>query len=110
MNPPTLMNKLMEMERALSQHDACAVRNLILQAQTDVRALEQENEQLALANAALRRRVVELRRSSSKPLALRDRAHGGCHDEEAPPPTTIADDSRADPKTPVWRMTHFFFS
>ncbi|MFP5229364.1 MAG: hypothetical protein ACLGXA_17265 [Acidobacteriota bacterium] len=110
MDTPTLMNQLMEMERALCRHDECAVRNLILQAQDGVLSLERENEQLALDNAGLRLRLDEARRSEHKSPALRDRTHGGCHEEEAPAPATLADDSLSDPKTPVWRMTHFFFN
>ena len=71
MDAPTLMNNLMEIERALTRRDECAVRNLIVQAQDAVLALEQENEALAIQNAGLRHRLDDYRRSPLKLLALK---------------------------------------
>jgi regulator of replication initiation timing len=107
MNSPTLMNKLMNIEHALHRHDECAVRSLVLEVQESVLALERENEELALENAALRRRLADDRRSSHQP-----RPHESMSDapEEAPKPLILADDSPAAPRTPVWHTTHFFFS
>ncbi len=110
MNAPTLMHKLMEMERALSAQDADTLRNLIFEAQDGVLALERENEHLAIENAGLRRRLDDYRRSPLQRLALQNRAAGGCHDEETPAPSVLPDDSPIEPKTPIWHMTHFFFS
>jgi regulator of replication initiation timing len=111
MDAPTLMNKLMEIERALSRHDECAVRNLILQAQDGVLTLEQENETLAIENAGLRQRLDDYRRSPRKLLALKSTSVGSrALPAEAAAPLTLADDSPADPQTPVWHTTHFFFT
>jgi hypothetical protein len=111
MDAPTLMNQLMEIERALSSHDECAVRNLILQAQDGVLNLEQENEVLAIENAGLRQRLDDYRRSPLKLLALKTTSVGSrALPAEAPAPLTLADDSPSDPKTPVWHTTHFFFT
>jgi hypothetical protein len=121
MDAPTLMNKLMEMDRALSRRDECAVRNLILQAQDGVLTLEQENEALAIENAGLRQRLDDYRRSPRKLLALKSTSVGSralpagappppTRAAHPPAPLTLADDAPADPKTPVWHTTHFFFT
>ena len=57
MDAPTLMQKLMEMTRALDSRDTCAVRNLIIETQEGVLALERENECLALENVGLHQRL-----------------------------------------------------
>jgi hypothetical protein len=124
MDVPVLMHKLMEIERALSQHDECAARNLLIATQEGVLALERENETLALENAGLRQRLnatrhatipysahswTNLAANASPEQASRetvsadpgfDSARAHC---DAPEP----DDSRP-PRT--WRITHFFFS
>jgi regulator of replication initiation timing len=111
MDAPTLMNKLMEMDRALTRRDECAVRNLILQAQDGVLTLEQENEALAIENAGLRQRLDDYRRSPRKLIALKSTSVGSrALPADAPAPLTHADDAPADPQTPVWHTTHFFFT
>ena len=124
MDVPVLMHKLMEIERSLSQHDECAVRNLLIATQEGVLALEQENETLALENAGLRRRLDAARHAT-----LPSAGHSAVPDwiaqasqplrREAPSAdlgiapetqTTAApdpDDARP-PRT--WRISHFFFS
>ena len=121
MDAPTLMHKLMEIDRALTRRDECAVRNLILQAQDGVLNLEQKNEALAIENAGLRQRLDDYRRSPLKLLALKSTSVGSRAlpadapaplplADDAPAPLTLADDAPADPKTPVWHTTHFFFT
>jgi len=90
MDAPTLMNKLMEMDRALSRRDECAVRNLILQAQDGVLTLEQENEALAIENAGLRQRLDDYRRSPRKLIALKSTSVGS---------RALPADAPADPQT-----------
>jgi len=127
MDAPSLMNKLMEIERALSTHDEYAIRNLVIAAQEGVLALERENEELALENAGLRQRL-NAAREATIPYAAHSRAFPGSplantlaesfrretlSADPAPgssPGRTTApdpDDSRP-PRT--WRITHFFFT
>jgi regulator of replication initiation timing len=132
MDVPVLLHKLMEIERALTQHDDCAVRNLLIATQEGVLALEQENETLAIENAGLRRRLDAARHATlpyaahtpgvpdwiaqaSQPqrretLSAEPAAHE-LHLEAAAPtrPTGAPDpDDTRPPRT--WRITHFFFS
>ncbi|HVT97202.1 MAG TPA: hypothetical protein VHE33_06815 [Acidobacteriaceae bacterium] len=121
MDAPVLMQKLMEIERALSRHDECAVRNLIIAVQDDVLALEQENEALALENAGLRQRLSAARHATM-PFAAHSRAFPGssgpepprerlCADEEPAPNSEAAAPDPNDDRPPrTWRITHFFFS
>jgi hypothetical protein len=103
MDAPTLMQKLIEIDRALGKSDECTVRNLILAAQDGVLQIERENEELALENVGLRHRLNAARQSE---LAAA-RAHSGdspSHSGDAPDP--------AGPRnaTGIWRTTHFFIS
>jgi len=129
MDDPTLMHQLMEIERALGRHDECAVRNLILQAQDAVLALERENETLALENAGLRQRL-DAARNATLPYAahapvysssetpspaapplenLRRKIFSAVHGPE--PDTTNGGSSDKDSRpSHTWRTTHFFFS
>ncbi len=132
MDVPVLMHKLMEIERALNQHDDCAVRNLLIATQEGVLALEQENETLAIENASLRRRL-ETARHATLPYAAHapgvpdwiaqasqpqrretlsaDFETGESHFEsEHPTPTTGAPDPHDTRPPHTWRITHFFFS
>jgi len=115
MDVPVLMNTLMEIERALSAHDECAVRNLILQAQDGVLALERENEALALENAGLRRRL-DATHHATLPYAAHSPAYPG---PALPAPAALPQPFRrealaadpADDRPPrTWRITHFFFT
>jgi hypothetical protein len=120
MDAPTLMHKLIEMERALQRRDSSAIRSLILEAQEGVRALERENEELALENAGLRRRL-----DAARPSNITYSAHA-CAEMHGDPstaahafrrqllstdPVTDAEPANGDPpRTHLWRTTHFFFS
>lgn len=125
MDVPVLMHKLMEIERALSTRDECAVRNLIIAAQEGVLALERENEELALENAGLWRRL-NAARDASLPFAAHSRAFPGCptpepsaesFDRKTPSTDDDADTDSGECEVPddsrpprTWRITHFFFS
>jgi hypothetical protein len=61
MDPPDLLHKLMEMERALGRQDVLALRNLLIEAEDGVLALEREKEFLARENASLRQRLESAR-------------------------------------------------
>jgi hypothetical protein len=140
MDAPTLMHKLMEMDRALERRDSSSIRNLILEAQEGVRALERENEELAVENAGLRQRLdaahhstlpysAHARPAQAASNALADEAFlrqilsGEALAPEAlapksqfgealsADPTTEDDPANGDPpRTHLWRTTHFFFS
>ena len=115
MDVPVLMNTLTAIERALSAHDECAVRTLILHAQDGVRALERENEALALENAGLRRRF-DATHHATLPYAAHSPA---CPGPALPAPTALPEPflrealsaDAADDRPPrTWRITHFFFT
>lgn len=110
MDAPILMHKLMEIERALSTHDDYAVRNLILQAQDGVLALERENETLAVENASLRRRLNEYQRSPLPLFTETGRASAPSIPAEAPPPSVFEDDPGVEPRLLIWHTNHFFFT
>jgi regulator of replication initiation timing len=107
MDAPTLMQKLMEMTRALDGRDTRAVRNLIIEAQDGVLALERENESLSLENAGLRQRLDAARVSTltaitqsriAEPIASSFTGEVSPLDNENPGAT----------RTHIWRTTHFF--
>jgi hypothetical protein len=100
----------MEIERALSTHDGHAVRNLILQAQDGVLALERENETLAIENAGLRRRIDEYQRSPLPLLSPTGRPAAQVRGSEAPAPSIFEEDPDIEPKLLVWHTNHFFFT
>lgn len=133
MDVPVLMHKLMEIERALSQHNECAVRNLLIATQEGVLALEQENETLAIENAGLRRRLETARHAAlphaahisgvpdwiaqasqpqrSETLSAEPAARELHLDAEDPTRATTSAPDPDDAHPPrTWRITHFFFS
>ncbi len=110
MDSPVLMNKLMEIERALDHLDNAVIRNLILEAQTGVRRLESENEHLVQENSRLHRRLDHERHSPRRHFVPRSCSCAQLLPEEAPAPATFADDSPDHPRLLAWRTTHFFFS
>jgi len=107
MDAPTLMQKLMEMNRALDGRDTCAVRNLIIEAQERVLAIERENECLALENAGLRQRLDAARLSTLTAVTQARDAEpiGSSFTGEA---FSTGNDSTSAPRTHIWRTTHFF--
>ena len=117
MDVPTLMQKLMEIDRALDRNDRSVLRNLLIEAEDGVLDLERENEELALENAGLRQRLADARYAAM--AAHRQPANGaGLAPEPTRRATLSAEGSPADydldadgsrpPNT--WRVTHFFFS
>lgn len=108
MESPSLMHKLMEIERALGHLEPCAIRNLILEAQNGVRRLESENEHLVLENSELRRRLEQPSRSPTQRFAPQACFSGHSLAHEAPAPVVSAEDSPC--RLLTWRTTHFFFS
>jgi regulator of replication initiation timing len=125
MDVPVLMHKLMEIERALNQHDECAARNLLIATQDGVLALERENETLAIENAGLRQRL-NATRHATVPYAAHSRSSLSAADSSPMPARRqiLSADSESSPalepcgapepddsRPPhTWRITHFFFS
>jgi len=120
MDAPTLMHKLIEMDRALERRDSSSIRNLIREAKEGVRALERENEELALANTGLRQRL-----DAARPSTLPYSAHARLDQPSDPcpaaqafrrqvlstDPVTDTEPANGDPpRTHLWRTTHFFFN
>jgi hypothetical protein len=98
MDAPTLMHKLMEMDRAL----------------------ERENEELSLENAGLRQHL-DAARHSTLPYSAHARAEMPGDPSPAAQafrrqllstdPVTEGEPANGDPpRTHLWRTTHFFFS
>src|ERR1700722_6049320 len=107
MDAPPLMQKVMEMNRSLDQRDTCAVRNLIIETQEGVLALERENDCLALENAGLRQRLDAARLTPLPPGP-----HARSVSLESPShvvePLSADNDNISAPRTHIWRTTHFF--
>jgi hypothetical protein len=107
MDVPTLMQKLMEMDRALAQRDTCAVRNLIIETQEGVLALERENESLSLENAGLHQRLDAARLTTLTAVTHARTAEpiASSFTGETSSPSS---ESASAPRTHIWRTTHFF--
>ena len=107
MDAPTLMQKLMEMNWALDGRDTCAVRNLIIETQEGVLALERENESLSLENAGLRQRLDSARVSTLTAITQTRNAEpiSSSFTGEV---SSLDNESNNAPRTHIWRTTHFF--
>jgi hypothetical protein len=107
MDVPTLMQKLMEMTRALDSRDTCAVRNLIIETQEGVLALERENECLALENVGLHQRLDAARLTTLTAVTQTRNAEPIASSFIGEPSSPDTDNTNA-PRTHIWRTTHFF--
>ena len=110
MDAPSLLPRLIELERALDALGDSNLRERISQIRSGVVQLQCENEELALQNAGLRQRLRGVRRSTLPLYAQSLTAASEALDDPDDSPIceerpVMACDTG---KMLVWRTTHYF--